>query len=143
MGIVLLALAAGLVALGIALRRNDRARRAVAAATVELRVDDDGVRRTLGDGRSEEVRWDELVEVEVLTTAIGVHREDGVVLVLAGEGERGCLVPSRLAVEHGVIHRLHELPRFDGRRLVDAMERAPESRTTCWERPPEAAADPG
>jgi hypothetical protein len=81
--------------------------------------------------------------VEVLTTAIGVHREDGVVLVLAGDGERGCLVPSRLAVEHGVIHRLHELPGFDGRRLVAAMEKAPESRTTCWERPPGAGADPG
>jgi hypothetical protein len=94
------------------------------------------VARTLADGRREEVRWDEIVEVEVLTTAVGVHKEDGVVLVLAVDEERGCLLPSRLAVEHGVIARLHALPRFDGRRLVAAMEQPPPSRTTCWERPP-------
>ena len=132
--LVLLGLASALIALGVAVRRNDRKQRVVKAATVEVQVDDDGVARTLADGRREEVRWDELVEVEVLTTDIGVHKEDGVVLILAGEGEQGCLVPSRLAVQHGVIQRLHELPGFDGRRLVAAMERPPPSRTTCWER---------
>ncbi len=76
----------------------------------------------------------ELTEVAVLTTDVGVHKEDGVVLVLYGEGERGCLVPSQLAVQHGVIGRLHELPGFDGRRLVEAMERPPMARTTCWRR---------
>jgi hypothetical protein len=132
--VLLLALAAALVALGLAGRRNERRRRDAAAATVAVRVDAEVVGRTLADGREEEVRWDELVEVEVLTTAIGVHREDGVVLILAGEGERGCLLPSRLAVEHGVIQRLHALPGFDSRRLVSAMERPPPSRTTCWSR---------
>ena len=133
-GLVLLGLASALIALGMAVRRNDRKQREADASTVGVQVDDDGVARTLADGRREEVRWDELIEVEVFTTAIGVHKEDGVVLVLAGDGERGCLVPSRLAVQHGVIQRLHELPGFDGRRLVAAMERPPPSRTTCWER---------
>lgn len=131
-GIVLLALAAGLMALGLAARRNERRRREAAAATVAVQVDGLAVSRTLADGRHEEVRWDELVEVEVMTTDIGVHREDGVVFVLSGPGERGCLVPSRLAVEHGVIERLHGLPGFSSRRLVEAMERPPPSRTTCW-----------
>jgi hypothetical protein len=133
-GLVLLGLAAALIAFGVAVRRNHRTQRLVNAATVEVQVDDEGVVRCLADGRREEVRWDELLEVEVFTTEIGVHKEDGVVLVLAGEGERGCLVPSRLAVQHGVIDRLHALPGFDGRRLVAAMERPPPSRTTCWER---------
>jgi hypothetical protein len=134
--VLLLGAASAFIALGVALRRNHRARRDVAAATVALEVDGESVSRTLADGRHEQVRWDELVEVEVLTTSVGVHREDGVVLVLAGPGERGCLVPSRLAVEHGVIERLHALPGFDSRRLIAAMEEAPPSRTTCWERPP-------
>jgi hypothetical protein len=132
--VLLLGVASAFIALGVALRRNNRQHRDVAAATVGVTVDDDGVRRTLGDGRREEVRWDELVEVEVFTTAVGVHRDDGVVLVLAGDGDRGCLVPSRLAVEHGVIARLHGLPGFDGRRLVAAMEQPPPSRSTCWQR---------
>jgi hypothetical protein len=132
--VLLLALAAGVVALGVSGRRNEQRRRAAAAATVDLQVDRDSVSRTLADGRHEEVRWDELVEVEVLTTAVGVHKDDGVVFVLSGEGERGCLVPSRLAVEHGVIEQLHALPGFNGRRLVAAMEQPPPSRTTCWSR---------
>jgi hypothetical protein len=132
--VLILGLAAALVAAGLAGRRHERARRLAAAATAELSADADGVKRRLADGREEGVRWDELTEVEVLTTDIGVHKDDGVVLVLYGEGDRGCLVPSRLAVEHGVIDRLHALPGFDGRRLVDAMRRPPRARTTCWRR---------
>ena len=132
---LILGLAAGFVAVGVALRRNGSTARALAAATVDVQVDGEAVSRTMADGRHEEVRWDELVEVEVFTTSVGVHKADGVVLVLSGEGERGCLMPSRLAVEHGVIERLHALPGFDSRRLIAAMERPPPSRTTCWERP--------
>jgi len=131
---LILGLAAGFVAVGVALRRNGSTARALAAATVDVQVDGEAVSRTMADGRHEEVRWDELVEVEVFTTSVGVHKADGVVLVLSGEGERGCLMPSRLAVEHGVIERLHALPGFDSRRLVAAMEQPPPSRTTCWER---------
>ena len=121
-----------LITAGFAVRRNEQRRRDAASATVELLADRDRVARTLADGRYEEVRWSEVEEVEVLTTKLGPHRDDGVVLVIAGPGERGCLVPSRLAVEHGVIELLHTLPGFDSRRLVAAMERPPPARTTCW-----------
>lgn len=133
--LLLLGVASALIAAGVAVRRNEQGRRDRAAATVDLTVDAEGVTRTLADGRHEAVHWAELVEVEVLTTSVGVHRHDGVVFVLAGPGERGCLVPSGLAVQHGLIERLHELPGFDSRRLVDAMEAAPPARTTCWRRP--------
>jgi hypothetical protein len=133
--VLLLGVAAALVAVGLSMRRNGRRQRDAAAATVEVCCDAEAVSRTMADGRHEAVRWDQVVEVQVFTTAVGVHREDGVVLVLAGVGEQGCLVPSRLAVQHGVIERLHALPGFDSRRLIAAMEKAPPSRTTCWERP--------
>jgi hypothetical protein len=132
LGLLALGVAAGLVAAGLAFRRRERERRDEAASTVRFEVDDVGVRRELRDGRSEAVRWDEVVEVEVFTTKIGVHRHDGIVFVLSGGGERGCLAPRHLAVEHGLIERLHALPGFDSRRLVEAMERPPPSRTTCW-----------
>ena len=132
---LVLGLAAGFIAVGLALRRNGATSRALAASTVDVQVDGTSVSRTMADGRHEEVRWDELLEVEVFTTSIGVHKADGVGLVLSGEGERGCLMPSQLAVEHGVIERLHALPGFDSRRLIAAMEQSPPSRTTCWERP--------
>ncbi len=134
MGLLVLLGATAVVAAGFAVHRNERHRRDAASATVELHADRDRVARTLADGRHEEVRWSEVEEVEVLTTKVGPHREDGVVLVIAGPGERGCLVPSRLAVEHGVIELLHALPGFDSRRLIAAMERPPPARTTCWAR---------
>ena len=133
--VLLLGLAAALIAFGVAMRRNGGRSRAAAAATVAVHCDGESVSRTLADGRHEEVRWDDVVEVQVFTTAVGVHKDDGVGLVLGGAGEQGCLMPSRLAVEHGVIERLHALPGFDSRRLIAAMEKPPPSRTICWERP--------
>jgi hypothetical protein len=123
-----------LVTAGYAVQRNERRRRDAAAATVELHADRERVTRTLADGRYEEVRWSEVQAVEVLATNVGPHRHDGVVVVIAGPGERGCLVPSQLAVEHGIIELLHALPGFDSRRLIAAMEQPPPARTTCWER---------
>ena len=108
--------------------RNERKRRALDAATVDLVCDRDGITRTLGDGREEQVHWASLQEVEVLVTARGP------VLVLAGPGEDGCLVPVALAAEHGVVTRLHELPRFDGHAFRAGLEAPPQTRTTCWRR---------
>ena len=139
-GLLLLVLAAGAITVAIAVRRNERARRAARAATVELEADGVGVRRTLADGRHEEVDWSELVEVEVITTTVGVHKDDGAVIVLSGSEERGCLVPAGLAEDAGVLELLADLPGFDSRRLVEAMSAPAPSRTRCWHR---AGFEPG
>lgn len=118
----------------VGLWRNERARRDGRAATVELEVDEEGVRRTLGDGRHERVRWDEVTALDVITTKVGVHRGDGVLIVLLGDAERGCLVPSAAAREHGLFDALARLPGLDFRALADAMELPPPSQTTVWER---------
>lgn len=109
-----------------------RAQQDAAAASVALDVDDHGVERQLADGRVESVAWADIVEVEVITTDVGVHRDDGAVLVLGVDETRGCLVPSRLAAERGVIEHLSRLPGFDTRRLAEALEVPPPSRTSCW-----------
>lgn len=121
-----------LFAVLVAVRRNQRRLRDARAATAQLEVDEVGVTRHLADGREEAVHWDELQEVEVITTKVGVHRDDGVVLVLGAGEERGCLVPSALAVEHGVIERVAALPGFDVRALTVAMAQAPPARTSVW-----------
>lgn len=115
--------------------RSTRERRRAAAATTALLVDDLRVERHLADGRCESVAWVDVVEVEVITTDVGVHRDDGALIVLAVDDVRGCIVPSRLAAEHGVIERLTRLPGFEHRRLAEALELAAPSRTTCWTRP--------
>ena len=132
MALFVLLVAVLLIGAGIAVRRNEQARRAAAAATVELDVGPLGVRRLLADGREEAVDWVEIVEVEVLTTAVGVHRADGVLIVLHGDGNRGCLIPSRSARDTELFDRLATLPGFDSRALVDAMQLPPPSQTVIW-----------
>ena len=118
----------------IAARRHEKARREWDATTVELVVDDTGVRRRLQDGRTESVSWGAITAVEVITTAVGVHREDGVLVVLCGDRDTGCLVPSQLGVANGLFAELDRLPAFDHQALVEAMQRPPPSRQTCWTR---------
>ena len=142
-GVLLLALAAMAIAVAVAVRRNERTRRHARAATVDLEADGAGVRRTLGDGRREEVDWTELIEVEVITTRVGVHKDDGAVIVLCGPDQRGCLVPAGLADGAGVLELLTRLPGFESRRLVEAMSAPAPSRTTCWRRPGGQAAGDG
>ena len=134
-GLLLLALAATAIAVAVAVRRNERTRRQARAATVDLEADGVGVRRTLADGRHEEVDWTELIEVEVITTRVGVHEDDGAVIVLCGPDQRGCLVPAGLADDAGVLELLTHLPGFESSRLVEAMSAPPPSRMTCWRRP--------
>lgn len=130
--VLLVAVVVAAVLVGMA--RNQRRRHALDVATVELRADDRGVTRVLGDGRREHVEWRSLVEVEVLTMDSGPHAEHGAVIVLSGTGDEGCLAPVPLAVEQGLVDRLHQLPGFDGNRLVAALEAEPPARTTCWTR---------
>lgn len=124
---VLLLAAAVAISLLVAVARNQRRRHALDAATVDLTIDDEVVRRTLGDGRVEQVRWDQLVEVEVMTVDSGPHAAAGAVLVLAGS-EGGCLAP----LDPALIDRLHQLPGFDGPAFLAALQLEPPSRTSCW-----------
>ncbi|HZE96224.1 MAG TPA: hypothetical protein VE981_04285 [Planctomycetota bacterium] len=56
-----------------------------------IRIDDWGVRRELSAGEREEVSWEDLTEVSIVTTDDGPFVED-VFYRLAGR-QGGCLVP--------------------------------------------------
>jgi hypothetical protein len=129
---ILLLIAAAVAAVVIGVVRNEGRRRSLDRTTVELSVDDEGVSRRLGDGRVETIRWASLQEVEVLAIDGGVH--GGPVLVLSGADGEGCLAPAALAVERGLVERLHALPGFDGGALTRGLQAEPPTRTTCWTR---------
>lgn len=135
--LALLVVVAGFVAVSVWARRTQRVR-AEAGATAELVVDADGIRRTLGDGRHEEVRWDELVEVEVVTRALNTARRrvdpSPALFVLAGEGGRGVVLTSKEAYERGVQFRLQDLPGYDRRLVQDVVDGAVRGRFVCWRR---------
>jgi hypothetical protein len=118
----------------LAVARNQSRSAALRTETVSLRVDEFGARREMADGRQEQVDWNELTEVEVLTAATGPYRGNGGVVILAGDGEHGCLVPIDSVGSSGLVDRLALLPGFDVNLFVEALQRKPPTRTTCWHR---------
>lgn len=105
-----------------AVSRNRREQRRLRAATLELRVDEFGVRRELADGRQEELDWGELREVDIVRTDRGPHGKSGGMVVLYGDATRGCIVPLDRAEDSGLYEALSRLPGFDARKLAKALD---------------------
>lgn len=97
-------------------KRGKRSR--VRAATVSIQADADGVRRTLADGRTEEVTWDEVNEVDAFRTRVGPHKPAGGGVVLYGSADRGCIIPFDKLEESSLLVHVHHLPGFDVGALI-------------------------
>jgi hypothetical protein len=130
--LILLLVGGGFAAL-VAVARHQRAERRAAAATVSFIVDDWGVRRSLADGRYEEVSWDELDEVRATTLPRGPW-DDRLRFILDGGGERGCIVAYDTADEGGLVQALAALPGFDHRRLAEVLDKPKTGTVILWQR---------
>lgn len=133
------------VILAVAVSKRRKVHR---ATTVEVVAGAEGVRRVLADGRTEEIHWPEVTEVDVFTTRVGPHRAGGGAVVLYGNAERGCIVPLDLLAESRLLDHLHHLPGFDPATVVDALAdprqdpgvrgafapRPLQRTTVCWTR---------
>ena len=95
--------------------------------------DDTGVRRVTPDGRLEEVLWDDLVEVRILTTTEGPFAEDVFWLLVGADGINGVAVPGSAATDD-LLDRLQALPGFDNEQMILAMGSADEAQFLCWRR---------
>lgn len=103
-------------------------------AKAVLQVDDVGVSRQLPNGTKESVRWDELREVEILTTDEGPWCEDFFYLLIGPEG-RGCCVPQVESIYSGLEERLSRLPGYDHETALVACGSTDWARFTCWQKP--------
>ena len=133
MAIAIFIASVALFAFAIVHRRRERELRRAAAATVKLEVDRWGVRRWLADGRYEEVSWDELREVRVITLPKGPW-DDRVRFVLDGGGERGCIVPLEVAEGSELLASLAALSGFDHRALAGALGSTRTGSQVLWAR---------
>jgi hypothetical protein len=119
-------------AAAIAAARRSAEARWGAAQTVELVVTASGVQRQLADGRTEQVQWHEVAEVDVVRAERGPHAASGGVVVLYASATSGVLVPIDQLAESGLLEHLSRLPGFRVERLAAALEAHPPARTTCW-----------
>ena len=153
MNLLTLILLAAPVIFVLVLVRKRGARARVRSATVSIAADDQGVRRTLADGRVEEVAWDEVNEVDVFRTRVGPHKPAGGGVVLYGTAERGCIIPLDKLEASALLVHIHHLPGFDVGALIKVVGHDPDdlapsdstrqflspkplhSTVTCWTRP--------
>ncbi len=93
--------------------------------------DDQGITVEMSQARRESVRWNDLLEVRVVTTSEGPAVED-IFFVIVGR-DSGCIVPQSKAT--ALLPRLQELPAFDNLTLVEAMGSAKDATFTVWRSP--------
>jgi hypothetical protein len=98
-----------------------------------IHIDDHGVRRKLADGKLEQITWDDLQEVVVLTTGDGPFAED-VFFVLAGQNGTGWVIPQGAPESMQLLERLQRLPGFDNETLIQAMSSTDDATFVCWRR---------
>lgn len=97
-----------------------------------LSFDDSAVRCQWPGREMQEVAWDELQEVSILTTDEGPFVED-VYFVLAGS-KGSCVIPQEAEGSQDLLKRLQELPGFDNGAFISAMASTDKARFVCWRR---------
>ena len=96
-------------------------------------IDDLVVRRELGDGKIEEVAWDDLVEVQIVVTDEGPFVDDVFFLLAARDGSGVC-VPQGAPGSETLLERLQKLPNFDNGEVIRAMACSENARFVCWKK---------
>lgn len=86
------------------------------------------------EGKVESFRWDELVRIEILTTADGPFAPDFFWVFFAEEG--GAVIPSGAAGLDPVTDRAFALPGFDHQGFIEgAIPSTEEAGFVVWRRP--------
>lgn len=102
-------------------------------APERVTVDDGGVTREIPGELHEQVRWEDLERVTILTTDEGPFAEDFFFL-LHGRDGTGCVVGNGRAVEVGLLDWLQrKLPGLDNLAVVRASGSTDNAEFTVWE----------
>jgi hypothetical protein len=97
-----------------------------------LTIDDAGITRTARKLR-EQVAWDDIARVRILTNDEGPWRED-VFFVIDSRQGGGCVVPQELAVRGGLLEALQSrLPGINNAAVIEAMGSVERREFIIWQ----------
>jgi len=97
-----------------------------------VQLSESAVSCTHPDGTIESVTWDDLQQIEIVTTDQGPFLPD-VLWVLQGSEVR-LMVPQGATGESELLERLQQLAGFWNEAVIEAMSSAENRRFLCWKR---------
>ena len=98
-----------------------------------VQVDENGVLRVDGPVR-EQIKWDEVVEIRIITTDEGPFRED-VFFALVGTNGKGCLVPHDAAARTKLLEEVQvRFAGLDNVTLIKAMGSTSNDNFLVWKK---------
>jgi len=98
-----------------------------------VQVDENGVLRVDGPVR-EQIKWDEVVEIRIITTDEGPFRED-VFFALVGTNGKGCLVPHDAAARTKLLEELQvRFAGLDNETVIKAMGSTSNDNFLVWKK---------
>jgi hypothetical protein len=98
-----------------------------------IEFDSELVRFHHPDGEIQQIRWDELDEVGIVTTDEGPFVED-VFFMLLSNDQKGCAIPQGAEGNEALLSRLQMLPNFDNGALIDAMGCTSNQNFRLWKK---------
>lgn len=98
-----------------------------------VEFDDHEIRRHLGDGTVETIRWSELAEVGILTTDEGPTSVDVFWLLMNEDQSKGCAIPGGTEGFDSLLQRLLNLPGADSEAVIRAMGSTENDRFLVWQ----------
>ena len=99
---------------------------------VVVHLTETGVRCERPGGPSEQVTWEDLQRVEIMTTGDGPFRPDVFWMLFGTVG--GCAIPQGATGEPALSRRLGQLPGFDHEAVIRAMGSTEDAHFLCWQR---------
>jgi hypothetical protein len=100
-----------------------------------VEFDEREVRRYLSDGRTESIAWEDIDEIDIVTTDEGPWVDDLFWLFIDKERSKGCAVSNQADGFKDLLHRIQRLPGFDNAMVVQAMGSTSNRSFVVWKNP--------
>jgi hypothetical protein len=95
-------------------------------------ITDESVTRFRPDGVQESLRWEDLVEVGIITTDEGPWSEDVFWVLMASDRKSSCAIPQGAEGADKLLEALQKLPGFDNEAVIKAMGSTSNAKFVCW-----------
>ena len=99
-----------------------------------ITMDDEKVIYHRPDQTQDEVMWNDLTEVGILTTDEGPVLEDVYFMLVGSSRGKGCAIAQGAIGIEPLLAKLQSLPGFDNEALIKAMGCTSNNRFVCWKK---------